>query len=259
MVTTATYLASDGSRGRDLFIAFQNQKPLRADELGELFTTLARDYRDLTGGRTLVVGRLETGSLYAILQDAIGQAGPFISNAVEVAKAIKGIADFAKTLKDLLGEEQGARPKSPARRRRKKRVGVRSITAILKVAADSGSSIELSHTTRDGEKFEVRMTPPEAARAHAALEAERALLRIERSQDAERMRFLAGNPEPRQIADSLATLGRTDNTRIFIRMIVGALRNAGVAHVINEVAEELDRRGLPDIAAAVRAEILALP
>jgi hypothetical protein len=48
-----------------------------AADVGELFVALARDYKDITKGRSLVVARIEQGSIIAILTDWASQALPY--------------------------------------------------------------------------------------------------------------------------------------------------------------------------------------
>lgn len=84
----------------DLVLTFNHEQPITAAQLGELFAALARDYRQFTSGRSLVVTRIESGSLIALLQDAIVFLAPHLRTAVEVAKAIKGFE--TKTIRSRL-------------------------------------------------------------------------------------------------------------------------------------------------------------
>ncbi|MEO6841589.1 MAG: hypothetical protein ABI192_12560 [Bradyrhizobium sp.] len=105
----------------ELILTVEYEIPPAADDLGELFAALARDYDDLTAGRTLVVSRVESGSLIATLTDLALAVAPYVKDALAVGAAIKGIADLAKLLKSLLEKAKSDPPEKPLKRRRKKK------------------------------------------------------------------------------------------------------------------------------------------
>ena len=123
-----------------LIITIEYETAPRADDIGELFAALARDYKDMTKGRVLVVSSIHQGSIWAILTDWALQAAPYIKDTVEVAKGAKALADFAKLLKELITSAKSLEPKKLAPRRRKK-TGHRSLEAIVKIAADKGRAV----------------------------------------------------------------------------------------------------------------------
>jgi hypothetical protein len=94
----------------ELILTIDYETPPPADDLGDLFTALGRDYRDLTGGRILVVTRVESGSLVATLTDLAIAAAPYVQGAIAAGAAIKGIADLVKLLKSLLGKDKSGQP-----------------------------------------------------------------------------------------------------------------------------------------------------
>lgn len=168
----------------ELVLVVDNGRPLAAADLGELFSTMARDYRQLTRGRTLVVIRLETGSLYAYLQDAFNQVAPYTKDALEIAKATKGIKEFARTLTEIFGRAK-EHPDTLGQLKSWRHASARSIVAILKIAAESQSEIELREKTADSEITILKVTPIEAirireeARVHlASLPSPKALARL---------------------------------------------------------------------------------
>ena len=130
---------------------------------------MARDYRLATRGRTLVVARLEAGSLYAYLRDALHEFPPYSQYALETVKAFKGIKEFAQTLTGLFGRVK-EHPGTLGEIKRRRRVGAKSIEAIVKISAVSHSVVELRHETGDGEIIDLKVTPVEAIhiREHSA-------------------------------------------------------------------------------------------
>src|SRR5688572_17087991 len=110
----------------ELILIFSFETPPRANEFGELFSALARDYRDLTRGRSLVIADVEHGSIIFKLIDAAIAAVPHIKDAVAVAHAVKGIADLVKAIKSFLGKENSGDSAKRLPRRGKKKPGARS-------------------------------------------------------------------------------------------------------------------------------------
>jgi hypothetical protein len=98
-----------------LILIIENETPLRADELGELFTAFARDYNALTR-RTLVVVRFEQGSTIIEWADF---AFSHAKEAAEVIKAAKGLTDLVAALKSLFGGEKEQKKAASSRSRRK--------------------------------------------------------------------------------------------------------------------------------------------
>lgn len=87
-----------------LILTIRYENPPPAEELGDLFAALGRDYRGISGGRTLVLTSVQQGSVIATLTDAAVAALPYIKDAAAIFGGIKAIADFAKALKSILGK-----------------------------------------------------------------------------------------------------------------------------------------------------------
>src|SRR4051794_2271870 len=138
----------------ELVLTFDFETSLPADELGEVFTALARDYRDMTKGRVLVVKRVESGSIIATLTDAALAAAPYAAGSVAVIVAINSLAEFAKNLKEWFSHAKSDKGKKRLYRRGKKSPGQRSVEAIIKTAASTGSRVRVKHTTEKGETLE---------------------------------------------------------------------------------------------------------
>jgi hypothetical protein len=243
----------------ELVVTFANERPLSSDDLGELFIALARDYRQLTGGRTLVVVRVETGSLYAAFTDAVALVAPYAHDAVELAKAAKGISDFARVLGRLISPPRSS---SKIFGRGRKAPGVRSAESLLRIAVNSGSEVIIKHTTAKGETFEAHVTPVEATRLRDEAEARRVSLPAPKGRAQ-----LAKPPlalelyKPSEIADSLAQLyderaktGQTSDLEAVIAAVSATPRNAGAGHFLEMIANDLFGRGLHELAAIMRAE-----
>jgi len=133
-----------------LIITIEYETAPRADDLGELFAALARDYKDMTKGRVLVVSSIHQGSIWATLTDWALVATPYIKDAVEFAKGAKALADFAKLLKEQITSAKSSEPKKLPPPRRRKKTGQRSLEAIVKISAENGRAVRVKHTSAKG-------------------------------------------------------------------------------------------------------------
>jgi hypothetical protein len=117
----------------ELIVALDFETPPRADDFGALFAALARDYRDMTKGRVLVVTSVESGSTIATLTDLALAAVPYAKNVLDALVAANSLADFAKHLKELFGYAKSNRGKRRVYRKERKSPGQRSVEAILRL------------------------------------------------------------------------------------------------------------------------------
>jgi hypothetical protein len=246
----------------ELVLIFDHARPLSSDDLGDLFTALARDYSKLTRGRTLVISRLEAGSLYAAFTDAVALVTPYVHDALELTKAAKGVADFARTVRGFISPPTKDAGSEKLFNRGKKAPGVRSAEALLKIAVNSGSEVILKHATAKGDTFEVHVTPVEASRLREQAENRRASLPAPENQ------VRLANPQlalemykPSEIADSLArlyderaTTGQSADLQALIAAVSATLRDAGLGHMLEMIGNDLLGRGLHELAAIMRAE-----
>jgi hypothetical protein len=254
---------SDQPAPPELVLVLDNVRPLPAADLGELFSTMARDYRQLTRGRTLVVTRLETGSLHAYLQDALNQVAPYAKDVLEVVKAAKGIKEFARTLTEIFGRVK-EHPSTLSQLKSRRRAGARSIEAIVKIAAESQSEVDLHHETADGGIIDLKVTPIEAirireeARAHlASLPPAQTLARLT-GNDAT-SKSLQSTPalfQPSDYADSLVRVRGSSLVEADVHTVVAALADSltsvGLGSLISMIASNLEGRGHHDLAQMLR-------
>src|SRR4051812_6108943 len=89
-----------------------------------------------------------------------GLIAPYVHDSVELARATREIAKFARILGRFISSPD---PDILSRRGRKAR-GARSAETLLKIAVNSGSEVTIRHTEANGEVFEAHVTPPEAKR-----------------------------------------------------------------------------------------------
>ena len=229
-----------------LIITIYYETAPRADDLGELFAALARDYKDITRGRVLVVTSIEHGSIIATLTDWAIQTIPYIKDAVEFAKGAKALADFGKVLKDWIDGTRTGKKTLPQRRGRKTQ-GQRSIEAIVKIAADKGRAVRVRHTTSKGEAFEVEMSGPEAIKL-----TEETLPYRTRGVDLKDVPRVIGAkaalPDLKRVIDRLYEPSielSTDEMDAIVAAIVEVLRAANLAYLIPQIVADLSNRGMP--------------
>jgi hypothetical protein len=252
-------------RDRRLLLSFDNQRPLQADELGKLFTTLARDYRKMNRGRTLVVASLKMGTLFAELSDAFLLAAPGFHDVVELAKAAGSMAKFAKTLWELYSVVKDGSVRTPADSRF---IGTASLEAAADISERSKCEVSFYHKTKD-ETVKFKITPLEARelrRKTKFLEQElrekTKLLELRKSEYQKRLAMDGGLPSIPHITSSLtaklpalqALLGIADSDqRAVAETIATVLQSMGHEFSLGLFAAEFEHRGLHAVAASLRA------
>lgn len=233
----------------ELLLIFQTVRPLPASIVGDLLSALSRDYREINPGRTLVVSRLQTSSLFVFLKDSFFAAEPYFKDGVEAAKGGKALIDFAKSIREFLtkkkqgGEEIGT--KAP---------GYRSIEAMMKTAAETGSELQVRYTDTDGSSLEANLTPPEAIQIRTRFRQEKL--------DRQQLRDAEAGVEPTsanrvyEFADQIAQLALpgTAEPSALVSTVVGLLRTTGNDHLVGMLATELRQRGYAGLAEAVLAQ-----
>jgi hypothetical protein len=230
--------------GRDIVIGFvQNKRPIRADELGKLFSTLARDYRQLFPGRELVVMRVRPGSLYTVLRDSFRAQPPSKKNTISDAEATKSIENFARTLKIRFEEtRERSIASEPADGQIDRQAGQASVETIFEIAAKSDSELVMAYARTPRNRIEVNFTFLEVRRANRAIISDR------------RRRRRPPEPKAARIAEELMGASAQEIDAL-VSAIVAALRRSGLHFALKGIADELAKRGRIDLALKVRAAI----
>ena len=83
----------------ELILKLDFERTPSAEDLGEIFSALGRDYHEMSDGRTLVVVRVESGSIILTLTDA-ALAG--VGAGFALMTAINTLAEFAKNLEKVV-------------------------------------------------------------------------------------------------------------------------------------------------------------
>lgn len=229
--------------GTEVRILFRNDAPIRADELGRVLTTLARDYKRATRA-TLAVTRLESGSVLAVLGAVATAAG----NAEKIAKGTSG---FVKALRSLLKPGPGGQPdqSQPA-------APLQSAERILQLASDSRASVELEHVAADGSTTKLKITHAQVDEARIELVAQKLL-----EQRAQAPRLAA--PEQRLLTSRAAEItdallrNPTDDDAVgaLVEALVAALGSTGGSSIFEDVAIRLEIAGRAELAARIRANV----
>lgn len=245
-----------------LILTIQYETPPSAEELGDLFAALGRDYRGLSGGRTLVLTSVEQGSVIATLTDAALAALPYLKDAVAVFGGIKAIADLAKSLKYLLGKGEKPADQKLFRPGRKK-AGIASAETLLKIAIKSKAKVSLRHRTDNGETLEFEITPSEALNIRS--DAENVHSEAADAHPAARAKSTRPEIVAAQIEDVKASLDRvfqagdgglTDTELDQIAdIIVSTLEMSGFGSVVHQMISDLQARGFQRFASALQERL----
>ena len=237
-----------------LILIIENETPLRADELGELFTAFARDYNALTR-RTLVVVRFEQGSTIIEWADF---AFSHAKEAAEAIKAAKGLTDLVAALKSLFGGEKEQK-KAALSRSRRKAPAERAGMAVAKIAVAHGCGVKFRHTTAKGETTEFEITPPRAGQFIDEISSERLTTSLENALRAPEITAQGRTEMLPAIATSINRLtqsrdGIVSQSEIdqIVETLATTLENSGMGHLLETIAAGFEMNGLPLVAQALR-------
>jgi hypothetical protein len=243
----------------ELILTLDFETPPSAEDLGEVFSALASDYREMTNGRTLVVIRVDSGSIIATLTDAALAAAPYVATGVGgglvVINAVNALTEFAKNLKEWFGYAKSGEEKKRLYRKGRKTPGQRSVEAIIKTASDTRSHIRVKYKSEKGETLEAELTPAEAISAREHLPA-KDFKKVRRKP---MQRILRSAPEFQMAVERFQQVDTQNmsptEVHAIVDVIVAVLKAAGAGYLLSEIASELDVRGVHNIAFAVRQHI----
>ncbi len=132
----------------ELVIAIRNEEPLGVEVVADLLRALGDDYRALSGGRSLAVREMRSGSLIISVWDA-AQAG------IIAAGGLLTVVELAKHIAEALkAARQGKTTSSRSR-------GMKTVRALIKTSRQSHANIEIDYEG-DNERISVRLSRAEA-------------------------------------------------------------------------------------------------
>jgi len=234
---------------RLLVISFDNQKPMRADQVASILKALDSDYRQMTG-RDLVLARLEIGSTWIWLTDILANGGSYIKSAAEIAKAAQDLGSFAKKLR---GELKPTKIALPGHELTEPDDSVdKTVVALAKVAAETHSTVRFRKiTTTDGktEQVDFEVTPSEFQDSSK---------RVKKKPKKLKKKLLSGYAAipHEEIARTMRALPAvTGDTAEVVTAMVQALIANGAEYMLEQVASTLEIEGRWDIATIIRQQI----
>lgn len=205
----------------ELLLKFYTKRPLPAADLGNIFQTIAEDYRRFSKGRELVVYQLAEGSLLAVLRDAVEWIG-----------GVNSVIEFGKTLVGLFRSLKSDQP-LPSKRT----PGLRTIENLSKIASKTSSRVRFSYRRSflKGEEMSFQIEPGQAPEIEGrALQARR----VPQRKSARIARL-----DPAAATLELTHLGRSGGNADLLVTIARALVSAGAGHLVLEIARRLEAEG----------------
>ena len=232
----------------ELILKLDFERAPSAEDLGEIFSAIARDYHEMSKGRTLVVIRVEGGSIIATLTDS---AFVWVGAGLAVMAAINTLAEFAKNLKTWFDYAKSHKEKKRLYRKGKKSPGQRSVEAIIKTA----SQVSMKYNPAEGEALEVEMTPAETIRAREQLHADD----IKKTRREPMQRIQRSAPEIQKTIEQLEQVGAQNlspsEIHAVVNAIVSVLKATGAGYLLPQIASELEMHGFHSIAHTLRQHI----
>jgi hypothetical protein len=242
----------------EIILTFDFEFAPTAEDFGEVFSALSRDYRDASNGGTLVVTRVESGSIIATLTDAALTAAPYaaalVGGTISTMAAINTIDKFAENLKKWFGRAKTDDGKKRLYRKGKKSPGQRSVEAIINTAAKTRSRARVKYSKSNGETLEAEFSPAEAIEIRNVAASDSAQLKkvtIERPFTARQEVESAVKKFQKAGSENLSQ----SQIEAIVDIIVAAMQSSGAEHALPELASQLELHGLFEFADAVRRHI----
>ncbi|MTV16752.1 MULTISPECIES: hypothetical protein [Bradyrhizobium] len=244
----------------EIILTFDYEESPAAEDLAEVFAALARDYRETSGGGTLVVTRVQSGSITVMVTDALLAALPHVQTAavstLAVMAAVNTVDKFAENLKKWFGQAKTDEGKKRLYKKGKKQSGQRSVEAIINTAAKTRSRAKVKHIKANGETLEAEITPIEAVAIKEATASPEAGPKLVQN---DYPRALAARPDVEFAVEQLRQAGSENLSQsqieAIVEIIVSTLKTSGASRILPEIASQLEIHGLYDFARAVRRHI----
>lgn len=239
----------------EIILTFNFEASPPVDGLGEVFVALARDYKEATKGRVLVIKSIQSGSIVVTLTDAALAVAPYAGGVLVGVGAVNAVATFAKNLKEWFGHAKSGEGRKRLYRRGKKAAGQRSVEAMITTAAKNGLGLRVKHTSAKGEILEAELTPTQAVQAYEmSVVHPTKVAAIEATE-----RRALGRPDVMVAIEKLRDAGNANLSPIQIEslvdIIVTALQMAGAEYALPSIASHLEMHGMHEFAEAVRKHI----
>ncbi len=236
----------------ELILKLDFERTPSAEDLGEIFSALARDYHEMSKGRTLVVIRVESGSIIATLTDsALVWVPAGIGAGLAVMTAINTLAVFANNLKTWFDYAKSHEEKKRLYRKRKKSPGQRPVEAIIKAA----SQVSMKYNPTKGEALEVELTFAETIHAREQLHTDD----IKKTRRKPMQRIQRSAPEIQKTIEQLEQVGAQNlsptEIHAVVNAIVSVLKATGAGYLLPQIASELEMHGFHSIAHTLRQHI----
>jgi hypothetical protein len=244
----------------EIILTFDYEETPAAEDLADVFAALARDYRETSGGGTLVVTRVQSGSITVTVTDAILASLPHAQTAavatIAVIAAINTVDKFAENLRTWFGRAKTDEGKKRLYKKGKKQSGQRSVEAIINTAAKTRSRAKVKHTKANGETLEAEITPSEAVTIKEATASPEPGPKLVATDNP---RALIARPDVEFAVERLRQAGSENLSQsqieAIVEIIVSTLRSSGASHTLPEIASQLEMHGLGNFAHAIRRHI----
>jgi len=230
-------------------LVIENRQPVPALALSELLAALARDYRKQNRARTLVVSRVEDGSIWITLLDMAQAALPYAKGAAEAAKGGKAVVDFGKSLASLMKLKKNGQDAS---KKTQEKTPIRSIEKMVKLAVEANCGVRIRQVGADGSSLEVEISNSEA------LAIQQSAFHAKESEElfaVDRAATISADPKRiAELVDSIERLRVSDQWEDsdVLKIIISTIKRSSDDRLIEDLAIELEKRGFEDTAKIIR-------
>lgn len=182
---------------------------------------------------------LTEGSLIAIFRDA-----------AEFAGGVNDLIELGKTVANVLGGALGGMGAAALFRRKKKKVGVRTVESLAKIAAASESHVQLRYKGVEGDRLFVEVTPSQARQMQKLIAEAKDLAATSSTETDKRAVAELGDAFTR-LVERVANGEQSDSDlEVLLKVLVEVARKNRVTHLLTSLAQDLESRG--QLATALR-------
>ncbi|MER9493041.1 hypothetical protein [Mesorhizobium sp. M0006] len=250
------------SEGRPtLIIGLLNGSPIDAAEVGRLLIDLQSDYRE-TNNTSLVLARMETGSIWLYLWDAATYAAQAVSNATTLYEGGKRLLKFGKRVQSFIKHADGIED-TVAIAQQSFGDELKSFERIVEKLAKKNAGFEViidNASVGTGRQILVRMLPPQTKKVAKNLKRLKAgrrggqMLRAEDPQigyGAQKATYL----DLRSSLEGLSGSASESDIRIIIEAFANLVKGYGTIQPLRDLALDMEAKGKFEIARIIREYI----
>ena len=240
------------ARHGEVLLFFETDTIVPASDVAKLLSALSSEYTKINKGHSLVVVRLEAGSLAIWFDGVINSIGPVAHQSKEYIDSATACIKFFGIIRQI-----AQRSKEQPTAIQSNRPGFKAVREIVRVAAKNGAALELSYNSPGGEKLKLKMAAADVTAIERDVSVEAASRRESQQMLSSPVKALLPSAgfDGTAFAAAVGDGPLSEEAQRIVKAMVLAMQSVGLVRAITEIAEDLIGRGRADIAAVLISEM----